>query len=1392
MNVWDKSQKVGKTFTNKGKSITIPNNFETKMPDGTIEVYDKISIPPIKVSTASGKKYLYTPITYQSRTTQSIITYDEKNGWGGFFKSNSGKNYTMSSKSIVIDDFRKDTSIKEENVCQTVSLKTNEKGKQFSPPIGRTPWTNTEFYNPLIPINKICTFYIEVSYGVFFKLGLDETTTLSYVNNYFLGIKNLFAREGIVLKLNKIYINTSPVPGASTADIYTSPVPEALVYFKDRTNSNIPEDPEAHFKQLLYFISGGIGGIAHFPSSLPLGNGYETPNPGLPYTLMSSVTNLYGAEVQPLPQDPTQVLTYNKPIVTGTHEIGHSLGSRHSHACLWKNDEGGLIGKLDSCYQSEGSCSPNTQYISSWSPSIMSYCHLVRTSLNSPPTNPTKWEQLSGTTYQNTKNLMSNGFTKYPRHAIRSNLYLSNDIPFETSQVLPTVSTFGTVTNVTTTSASCGGVVSNIGDSEIIQRGLIWSTESEPNMVNSTGVVLAQYGSLGSFTLTAGGLFAGTTYYIRAFATNFAGTSYGEVISFVTLPPGIPSLTTKLNGYTNSRIYAGGTNITSLGLVFEKGLIWSTSINLTNYDQGNVVPSNSTGLSDFNLTISNLFGNTTYYIRSYAKNITGIGYGEILTINTYPSTQISLSNVIFDPPINNSGINLPMTGQGSLRCQVKGELTSDGGYEIIQRGFCWSTSPQPTIDDPNDFYNTENFSFPTWTKLINNLSPSTQYYLRAFVTYSGGTVYSEDFTFTTLQTSMNITNISIDVNNQLVCKILYNTNESLREPGFIYSTSNPNPIFGNNAPGGSTVTLVKVTNGITYTLDNILQFGSPGQTIYIRAFVKDQWGGVIYGTTVPYILSTEVPVITSTLADITTWTPNSVRINANVTNDQGSPILDRGVVWGSESFFDPVANGPFNQTKSTTGTLGEFTIDASPLAVNTTYYIRVYAKNQNGTGYGPKYTIETTGIPKLTTTSAVLTDFQSTGKVRVGGEVLTDWGSPITQKGICYSTSSNVNLLNSTVSISQQTTNIFSQDIPDPNNTLLSGTIYYYRSFATNSYGTGYGDEKTFTTPQSQSIPTLTTVSISNLLYNSATSGGVIQSNGNSQISQTGVCWSTSPNPTIELSEKTSDGPNNTSFTSTLINLDPLETYYVRSYATNGIGTGYGNELSFTTPPSPFPVVTTSNSVVINSTSSSSGGNVINQGDGPVTQRGVIWSTLSNNININLPTKTTNGSGSGQFTSNITGLNPNTTYYIKAYAKNNFGVGYGNLVGITTPQSGDKNCMIVGIDVFESSTPQGFRWFCQFNLNPNCPNYKVDVSRYASNPNNNPNLQPTSTYIINNANPLTPNTTDINNGYIKLLMKPQPSSIDPIFGGWFSLNVKCNGLCNTNVVTKYYFFIPPP
>jgi hypothetical protein len=97
------------------------------------------------------------------------------------------------------------------------------------------------------------------------------------------------------------------------------------------------------------------------------------------------------------------------------------------------------------------------------------------------------------------------------------------------------------------------------------------------------------------------------------------------------------------------------------------------------------------------------------------------------------------------------------------------------------------------------------------------------------------------------------------------------------------------------------------------------------------------------------------------------------------------------------------------------------------------------------------------------------------------------------------------------------------------------------------------------------SIPSLTTTSLSNIASTTATSGGTILSNGGSNITDKGVVWSTSPNPTTSLSTKTNDGTGSDNFISFITGLIPGFTYYVRAYATNIDGTAYGNELTFTT-----------------------------------------------------------------------------------------------------------------------------------------------------------------------------------------------------------------------------------
>ena len=192
-------------------------------------------------------------------------------------------------------------------------------------------------------------------------------------------------------------------------------------------------------------------------------------------------------------------------------------------------------------------------------------------------------------------------------------------------------------------------------------------------------------------------------------------------------------------------------------------------------------------------------------------------------------------------------------------------------------------------------------------------------------------------------------------------------------------------------------------------------------------------------------------------------------------------------------------------------------------------------------------------------------------------------------------------------------------------------------------------------------LPVVKTTIVSDITQTTALVKGNVTDDGGAKIIYTGFCWSTSPNPTTS-SNKTSDVTGISSFNSSITGLTPNTKYYVRAYATNSAGTGYGNEVTFTTndivKAAAIPTVTTS---VINSItwkSAISGGTIIDDGGEAVLSKGVVWSTDQ------YPTiegsRSTDGDGSGSFTSNLTGLNPGITYFVRAYAINSAGVGYGN------------------------------------------------------------------------------------------------------------------------------------
>lgn len=129
---------------------------------------------------------------------------------------------------------------------------------------------------------------------------------------------------------------------------------------------------------------------------------------------------------------------------------------------------------------------------------------------------------------------------------------------------------------------------------------------------------------------------------------------------------------------------------------------------------------------------------------------------------------------------------------------------------------------------------------------------------------------------------------------------------------------------------------------------------------------------------------------------------------------------------------------------------------------------------------------------------------------------------------------------------------------------LIPSTTYLYRVYSYNSAGnSSFSNVLTIQTLSIQSLAIITTTALSNITANTALSGGNITSDGGSIVTARGIVWSISQNPTISLSTKTIDGTGSGIFSSNMLGLNPNTNYYVRAYATNSLGTSYGNQISF-------------------------------------------------------------------------------------------------------------------------------------------------------------------------------------------------------------------------------------
>ncbi len=449
------------------------------------------------------------------------------------------------------------------------------------------------------------------------------------------------------------------------------------------------------------------------------------------------------------------------------------------------------------------------------------------------------------------------------------------------------------------------------------------------------------------------------------------------------------------------------------------------------------------------------------------------------------------------------------------------------------------------------------------------------------------------------------------------------------------------------------------------------------------------------------------------LASVTTTAASSVTMTSatsggNVITDGGSAVIARGVCWATTA--NPVATG--NHTTDGNGT-GIFTSNITGLSSNTTYHVRAYATNAGGTVYGADLT--------FTTTCGVITTFPWSEGFENGGVIPNCWSQEqvassginwvfITGNGTSNPSAAHGGTYNACLKDVTAAANVTRLITPSLNlSSVGSPTLtfwhyqeawsgdqdiltVYYRTSATGTWvqlatytsSVAAWTQRTISLPSASSdyyinfegsakwgygvciddvsitgstaLPTITTTTPSAITSSAASGGGEVTSAGGASVTARGVCWATTANP-VATGNHTTDGSGTGVFTSSITGLSPNTLYHVRAYATNSGGTAYGSDLQFTTL-TDLPVVTTAAATSITGTTATSGGNVTSAGGGTISARGVCWSISANPV-VTDP-HTSDGTGTGTFTSSLSGLLENTSYHIRAYATNGAGTSYGS------------------------------------------------------------------------------------------------------------------------------------
>ncbi|MCX6277610.1 MAG: DUF1566 domain-containing protein [Bacteroidetes bacterium] len=572
-----------------------------------------------------------------------------------------------------------------------------------------------------------------------------------------------------------------------------------------------------------------------------------------------------------------------------------------------------------------------------------------------------------------------------------------------------------------------------------------------------------------------------------------------------------------------------------------------------------------------------------------------------------------------------------------------GNVTWDGGATVTERGVCWSDSPNPTTAGSKTM---DGGGAGVFTSNLTGLTPNTLYYLKAYAINSVGTAYSEQVRFTTITFEPGqaygggiIFHVSDDGLSGLISST---TDQSAAAPWGCFETTIGGTSTGIGTGQANTTSIVngcseadiaaRICNDLA--LNGYDDWFLPSKDELNRMYVQrsliggfanlwywsssenssvNAWGvefssGVQYEfltkTNAEYVRAirafSTVPTVSTTA--ISAITPLSATGGGNVSNEGAAPVTARGIC-RSTSPNPTLANSHTTDG----GGAGSFTSSLSGLSPNTLYYVRAYATNSVGTAYGDQISFNTIDFTIGNSYGGgIIFYVDAAGQhgliAGTGDQGSADWGCSGTSIGTATTigagqanTTGIVNGCGEEGIAARICNDLYLNGYDDwflpskdelnemyGQKTIIGGfsdTWYWsssesgdntawYQLFANGSEGSDgnkSGNPLNFRAIRAFStVPIVTTSAISSISSLKATGGGNVINQGATPLAARGVCWSTSPNPTLTDSH-TTDGSDNSGFTSSITGLSPDTYYYVRAYATNDVGTAYGEQVSFKT-----------------------------------------------------------------------------------------------------------------------------------------------------------------------------------------------------------------------------------